>query len=128
MLSSVAAFIRTSLNHRRAVKEIIKLCNLLGLTHDKTKIWDELHNGNYNPIIAIPEDEHIFEDAFLRTPDRENRIWGYLHYMVKVGDIAAHDIQSRLENFTFFELLTDLIGPGHVETVAIKKPTEWWEE
>jgi len=128
MLSSVAAFIRTSLNHRRAVKEIINLCNLMDLDYKKTKIWDELQNGNYNPIIPITTEEEVFENAFLRTAVREARIWGYLHYMTLMGDVNAEDVKARLKNFTFFESLTKMIGPENIEVMSVKKPSEWWDE
>lgn len=126
MLTAFTEIFRQAMAHRKATKEISKLCWALGLAHQQTSIWREL-NSMHNPVVPSDNGESAFAVAY-HCSSKEERCWGYLRYMVAVGDITGTSVKEALASFDILESLLDLLGLDRLDFMVKVDPEDWWKD
>lgn len=119
--------LRLFLLERRTVREVKNLCGVLGIDFERTSVRCEIYSS-YNPIVSLTETEAIFEDAMLRTRDRQERYLKYLEYLVKTNAISPIEVSRRTNDTRFVLNLGELIGMNNVTKLVLAPHHRWWDK
>lgn len=126
MLTAIVEIIAQYLKYKRASTEIALVCRIFGLTPEKTNIWREL-NSMYNPVAPFEGGVLTFAECYY-IADMEERCWGYIQFMIAVGDVTESEILKLLCKFSVLERLSHCIGMERLNFMIKTNPKYWWKD